>query len=71
MPRKPSVQFLAGMGSIRNAHPRVVTILKKGYCLNFVFQPPLTNYRVIRSKYSDREKQQFLIRRFIKLSTKK
>ena len=31
----------------RNAHPRVVTILKEGYCLNFRIQPPLTNYPAI------------------------
>ena len=46
----------------KNAHPRVVTILKEGYCLNFRIQPPLTNRPVIRSKYSDQEKQQFFIK---------
>ena len=46
----------------RKAHPRVVTILKEGYCLNFRNQPPLTNYPVIRSKYLNREKQEFLIK---------
>ena len=61
MPRKPSVQFLTGMGN-QKAHPRVVPILKEGYCLNFRNQPPLTNYPVIRSKYLNREKQEFLIK---------
>ena len=40
----------------RDAHPRVVIILKEGYCLNFRFQPPLTNYPAVRSKYLNREK---------------
>ena len=44
----------------KNAQPRVVTILKEGYCLNFRVQPPLANYPVIRRKYLNREKQQFL-----------
>ena len=43
----------------RRAHPRVVTILKEGYCLNFRLKPPLTKIPVIRSKYLNREKQQF------------
>ena len=46
----------------RRAHPRVVTILKEGYCLNFRLKPPLTKIPVIRSKYLNREKQQFLIK---------
>ena len=46
----------------KNAQPRVVTILKEGYCLNFRNQPPLTNYPAIRSKYLNREKQDFLIK---------
>ena len=50
----------------RNAHPRVVTILKAGYCLNFRF-----HYPVIRSKYSDREKQQFLIKAVYQMIDKK
>ena len=46
----------------RRAHPRVVTILKEGYCLNFRLKPPLTKIPLIRSKYLNREKQQFLIK---------
>ena len=46
----------------KRAHPRVVTILKEGYCLNFRLKPPLTKVPVIRSKYLNREKQQFLIK---------
>ena len=46
----------------KNAHPRVVTILKEGYCVNFRVKPPLTKYPVIRSKYLNRDKQQFLIK---------
>ena len=42
-----------------------------GYCLNFRFQPPFTNYPVIRSKYSDREKQQFLIKAVYQMINKK
>ena len=55
----------------KNAHPRVVTILKEGYCLNFRFQPPLTNYPVIRSKYLNREKQRFLIKAVYQMINKK
>ena len=46
----------------RKAHPRVVTILKEGYCLNFRLKPPLTKIPLIKSKYLNREKQQFLIK---------
>ena len=46
----------------KRAHPRVVTILKEGYCLNFRLKAPLTKVPVIRSKYLNREKQQFLIK---------
>ena len=46
----------------KRAHPRVVTILKKGYYLNFRLKPPLTKVPVIRSKYLNREKQEFLIK---------
>ena len=46
----------------KRAHPRVVTILKEGYCLNFRLKPPLTKVPVIRSKYLNREKQEFLIK---------
>ena len=56
---------------MKNAHPRVVTILKEGYCLNFRIQPPLTNYPVIRSKYLNREKQEFLIKVVYQMIDKK
>ena len=46
----------------KRAHPRVVTILKEGYCLNCRLKPPLTKVPVIRSKYLNRETQQFLIK---------
>ena len=55
----------------RNAHPRVAAIVKEGYCLNCRFQSPLTNYPAIRSKYSDREKQQFLIKAVYQMIDKK
>ena len=55
----------------KNAHPRVVTILKEGYCLNFRVKPPLTKYPVIRSKYLNREKQQFLIKAVYQMIDKK
>ena len=56
---------------MKNAHPRVVTILKEGYCLNFRIQPPLTNYPAIRSKYLNREKQEFLIKVVYQMIDKK
>ena len=55
----------------RNAHPKGCDHYEGGYCLNFRFQPPLTNYPVIRSKYSDREKQQFLIKAVYQMIDKK
>ena len=55
----------------KNAHLRVVTILKEGYCLNFRNQPPLTNYPAIRSKYLNREKQDFLIKAVYQMIDKK
>ena len=55
----------------KNAYSRVVTILKEGYCLNFRFQPPLTNYPVIRCKYLNQEKQQFLIKAVYQMIDKK
>ena len=41
----------------KNAHPRVVTIFKGGYCLNFKLKPPLTKVPVIKSRYLNRKKQ--------------
>ena len=55
----------------KKAHPRVVTILKEGYCLNFRNQPPLTKDPVIRSKYLNREKQQFLIKAVYQMINKR
>ena len=55
----------------KNAHQRVVTILKEGYCLNFRSQLPLTNYPAIRSKYLNWEKQEFLIKAVYQMIDKK
>ena len=44
-----------------NAHPRVVAVLKQGYCLNFKVKPPLTCFPLIKNKYVNWEKQEFLL----------
>ena len=56
---------------MKNAHPRVVTILEEGYCQNFRTNPPVTNYPAIRSKYLNREKQEFLIKAVYQMIDKK
>ena len=40
---------------LKNAHPRVVTIMKEGYSRNFIIQSPLMNSAIIMSKYSNLE----------------
>ena len=42
-------------------HPRVVLVLKQGYCLPFKQKPPLTRYPTIKSSYSDPVKQKALL----------
>ena len=42
-------------------HPRVVLVLKQGYCLPFKQKPPLTWYPTIKSSYSDPVKQRALL----------
>ena len=42
-------------------HPRVVLVLKQGYCLPFKQKPPLTRYPVIKSSYSSPVKQTALL----------
>ena len=42
-------------------HPRVVLVLKQGYCLPFKQKPPLTRYPTIKSSYSDPVKQKPLL----------
>ena len=41
-------------------HPRVVLVLKQGYCLPFKEKPPLTRFPTIKSSYSLPIKQQAL-----------
>ena len=40
-----------------NVHPRVVLVLKQGYCLPFKQKPPLTLFPAIKSSYSFPVKQ--------------
>ena len=42
-------------------HPRVVLVLKQGYCLPFKQKPPLARYPTIKSSYSDPVKQKALL----------
>ena len=42
-------------------HPRVVLVLKLGYCLPFKQKPPLTRFPAIKSSYSSPEKQKALL----------
>ena len=44
-----------------NVHPRVVLVLKQGYCLAFKEKPPLSRFLAIRSSYSSPVKQQALL----------
>ena len=43
------------------AHPRVVLVLKQGYCLPFKEKPPLTRFPTIKSSYSAPVKQKALL----------
>ena len=42
-------------------HPRVVLVLKQGYCLPFKQRPPLTRFPAIKSSYSSPVKQKALL----------
>ena len=42
-------------------HPRVVLVLKQGYCLPFKEKPPLTRFPTIKSSYSAPVKQKALL----------
>ena len=42
-------------------HPRVVLVLRRGYCLPLKQKPPLTRYPTIKSSYSDPVKQKALL----------
>ena len=42
-------------------HPRVVLVLKQGYCLPFKQKPPLTRFPTIKSSYSTPVKQKALL----------
>ena len=42
-------------------HPRVVLVLKQGYCLPFKERPPLTRFPTIKSSYSAPVKQKALL----------
>ena len=42
-------------------HPRVVLVLKQGYCLPFKQKPPLTRYLTVKSSYLDPVKQKALL----------
>ena len=42
-------------------HPRVVLVLKQGYCLPFKQKPPLTRFPTIKSSYSAPVKQKALL----------
>ena len=42
-------------------HPRVVLVLKQGYCLPFKEKPPLTRFPAIKSSYSAPVKQKALL----------
>ena len=42
-------------------HPRVVLVLKQGYCLPFKQKPPLTRFRAIKRSYSTPVKQKALL----------
>ena len=42
-------------------HPRVVLVLKQGYCLPFKKKSPLTRYPTIKSSYSGPVKQKALL----------
>ena len=42
-------------------HPRVVLVLKQGYCLPFKQKPPLTRFPAIKSSYSSPVKQKALL----------
>ena len=44
-----------------NMHPRVVLVLKQGYCLPFKEKPPLSRFPAIRSSYSSLVKQEALL----------
>ena len=44
-----------------NVHPRVVLVLKQGYCLPFKEKPPLSQFPAIRSTYSSPVKQEALL----------
>ena len=44
-----------------NVHPRVVLVLKQGYCLPFKEKPPLSRFPAIRSSYSSPVKQEALL----------
>ena len=42
-------------------HPRVVLVLKQGYCLPFKEKPPLTRFPTIKSSYTSPVKQEALL----------
>ena len=42
-------------------HPRVVLVLKQGYCLPFKEKPPLTRFPTIKSSYTSPVKQKALL----------
>ena len=42
-------------------HPRVVLVLRQGYCLPFKLKPPLTWYPTIKSSYASPVKQKALV----------
>ena len=44
-----------------NVHPRVVLVLKQGYCFPFKEKPPLSRFPAIRSSYSSPVKQEALL----------
>ena len=44
-----------------NAHPRVVLVLKQGYCLPFKQKPPLIRFPSIKSSYTSQVKQEALL----------
>ena len=52
-------------------HPRVVLVLKQGYCLPFKQKPPLARYPTIKSSYSDPVKQKALLESVQKMVQKR